>query len=134
MTETPAGIRASDAERERVAKIVQNASAEGRLTIAETEERLGAVYAAKYTGELNSLTADLPPRAVARATPFPPHRALRVHAALVVALSVLLVVRWILSDAPFFWPIAPMFWLAVSLFVHARIRGLGRRRREAVPY
>jgi len=40
-------MRASDADRERVAKVLHEAMGEGRLTLAEVEERLQAVYAAK---------------------------------------------------------------------------------------
>jgi hypothetical protein len=133
MTENSSGIRASDAERERIAKIVQNAGAEGRLTLTETEERLTEVYATKYVGELSALTADLPRRTERRPVSGI-HPALRVHVLVAAVLSVLLVLRWSVSDAAFFWPVAPMFWLAVSVAVHARIRGFGRLGNRAVPY
>jgi hypothetical protein len=53
-------LRASDAERERVARILHDAMAEGRLTVGELDERLQQTYAAKTLGELVPLTADLP--------------------------------------------------------------------------
>jgi DUF1707 SHOCT-like domain/Cell wall-active antibiotics response LiaF, C-terminal len=53
-------MRASNADRERVAKILHDAMAEGRLTVGELEERLDQVYAAKTVGELQPLTRDLP--------------------------------------------------------------------------
>jgi hypothetical protein len=53
-------LRASDAEREQVAKVMRAAMAEGRLTLAEGEDRLAAVYAAVYRDELTPLVADLP--------------------------------------------------------------------------
>jgi hypothetical protein len=53
-------LRASDADRERVAKVLHDAMGEGRLTIDELDERLQSVYAAKTLGELVPLTADLP--------------------------------------------------------------------------
>jgi hypothetical protein len=134
MTGESQNIRASDAERERIAQIVQLAGAEGRLTLTETEERLGEVYAAKYVDELSALTTDLPSSRTPSPRTFRPHPALRVHAALVLAVSLLLVVRWSVSDAAFFWPVAPIFWLTMSLFVHARIRGAGRQRGPVVPY
>lgn len=56
----PRELRASNADRERVAKILHTAMAEGRLTVSELEERLDSVYAAKTFGELVPLTADLP--------------------------------------------------------------------------
>lgn len=54
-------VRASDAEREQVAEALRQAMSEGRLTLAEGEERLAAVYATTYRDELPSITADLPP-------------------------------------------------------------------------
>jgi hypothetical protein len=53
-------MRASNADRERVAKVLHDAMAEGRLTVGELEERLDKVYAAKTFGELVPLTRDLP--------------------------------------------------------------------------
>jgi len=52
-------MRASDADRERIAQVLHKATAEGRLDIHELDERLGAVYAAKTYGELVPITADL---------------------------------------------------------------------------
>ena len=54
-------MRASDADRERVAERLRDAVAEGRLTLDECDERLRGVWAAKTFGELNQLLADLPP-------------------------------------------------------------------------
>ncbi|HEY1571460.1 MAG TPA: DUF1707 domain-containing protein [Pseudonocardiaceae bacterium] len=53
-------LRASDADRERVAKILHDAMGEGRLDINELDERLQSVYQAKTLGDLVPLTADLP--------------------------------------------------------------------------
>lgn len=53
-------MRASDADRERVAQILHNALAEGRITVQELEERLDTVYAAKTLAELEPPVADLP--------------------------------------------------------------------------
>jgi hypothetical protein len=52
--------RVSDLEREDVAELLREAAGEGRLSYAELEDRLGAVYAAKTYGELVQLTIDLP--------------------------------------------------------------------------
>jgi hypothetical protein len=56
----PSELRASNSDRERVAKILHDAMAEGRLTVSELEERLDQVYAAKTFGELAPITRDLP--------------------------------------------------------------------------
>ncbi|WP_027945676.1 DUF1707 SHOCT-like domain-containing protein [Amycolatopsis taiwanensis] len=53
-------MRASNADRERVAQILHNALSEGRITVQELEERLDAVYAAKTLAELDPPVADLP--------------------------------------------------------------------------
>lgn len=53
-------IRASDADRERVATLLREHHAEGRLTVEEFRERLDAAFAAKTTGDLDALLADLP--------------------------------------------------------------------------
>jgi hypothetical protein len=53
-------LRASDADRERVADILREAAGDGRLTMEELDERLDAVYAAKTYAELEPITRDLP--------------------------------------------------------------------------
>jgi Domain of unknown function (DUF1707)/Cell wall-active antibiotics response 4TMS YvqF len=55
----PSQMRASDADREKVARVLQQAHGEGRLDLHELDERLGAVYAAKTYGELARQVADL---------------------------------------------------------------------------
>jgi hypothetical protein len=56
----PRGIRVSDADRERAAGRLQQAVAEGRITLSELEERLTVVYAARYEADLRAPLADLP--------------------------------------------------------------------------
>jgi hypothetical protein len=53
-------IRASDAERAAAVELLQAAVAEGRITMAEFDERTQAAFAARTRGELDVLTADLP--------------------------------------------------------------------------
>ena len=53
-------LRASDAERQAVVRRLELALADGRLTIAEFDERSQAAYAARTRGELDDLTEDLP--------------------------------------------------------------------------
>jgi len=53
-------LRASDADRERVASALREHCALGRLTMAELDERLGQAYAAKTMGDLAAVTHDLP--------------------------------------------------------------------------
>ncbi|MBB5940232.1 DUF1707 SHOCT-like domain-containing protein [Streptomyces zagrosensis] len=57
----PSGaIRASDADRDRVADVLREALAEGRLTAEEHAERISGVYEAKTRGELEPFVRDLP--------------------------------------------------------------------------
>lgn len=53
-------LRASDADRQRVADRLRQAMDEGRLTLLEYDERLRAAYAALTYGELAKVTSDLP--------------------------------------------------------------------------
>ncbi|MFF0113884.1 DUF1707 SHOCT-like domain-containing protein [Streptomyces prasinus] len=53
-------LRASDADRERVAAVLRDAVAEGRLDMEEFEERLDATYKARTYRELEPITRDLP--------------------------------------------------------------------------
>ncbi len=52
-------LRASDADRERVADLLRRAAGEGQLTFPELDERLDQAYAARTRSELVPLTADL---------------------------------------------------------------------------
>ena len=56
----PRNLRASDADRERVANVLREAAGDGRLTMDELDERLDAVFAAKTYAELEPITHDLP--------------------------------------------------------------------------
>lgn len=56
----PGALRASDADRDRIAQILADAVAEGRLSSEEHSERLDSLYALKTVGELDVLVRDLP--------------------------------------------------------------------------
>lgn len=62
---TRADLRASDTERDAVAAELADHLKDGRLTVAEFEERMGQAIGARTWGELDGLLADLPRRAVA---------------------------------------------------------------------
>jgi hypothetical protein len=53
-------LRASDADRERVAEQLRQAAGDGRLSLDELHDRLDALYAAKTYAELEPVVADLP--------------------------------------------------------------------------
>lgn len=54
--------RAADADREVVADRLRIAAGDGRIDLAELDERLGQAFAAKTYGQLEALVADLPVR------------------------------------------------------------------------
>lgn len=91
--EDPA-VRVGDDERRAVDAVLQRAHGEGRLTLAEYEERAADAWAARTRGDLAALTADLPastapavraPVAVEPAGPGRPRRGAGLLGAVVVA-------------------------------------------------
>jgi Domain of unknown function (DUF1707) len=57
---SPAGLRASHVDRDRVVELLRMAAGDGRLTADELDERLVAALTARTHGELAAVTADLP--------------------------------------------------------------------------
>jgi class 3 adenylate cyclase len=76
--ETEVGARASDAERDQTVSVLREHAAAGRLTLEEFSERTERVYAARTTGELELLGADLPATPEERARPRPKRLTLAV--------------------------------------------------------
>lgn len=70
--EDPSRLRISHADRERVAQILHNAMAEGRIDVHELEERLDTVYSAKTFADLVPVTRDLPVPSPGPTTPAVP--------------------------------------------------------------
>jgi hypothetical protein len=68
-------VRISDAERQVVIERLQRASAEGRISLQEFDERVTAVYAAKARMQLEPLIADLPRADTAPVPTAPPSTA-----------------------------------------------------------
>jgi hypothetical protein len=64
-------LRISDAERHRVAEILREAAGDGRIDLAELDQRLEATYAARTYGDLVPITHDLPPHRDQVAPPAP---------------------------------------------------------------
>jgi hypothetical protein len=129
----PHRVRASDAEREQVATILRAAMAEGRLNLADGEERMAAAYAATLRDELVPLTADLPGggREALAATPearAQVRRTLRRHGSFVAIAALVLVGLWALSPGHFFWPAIPLAFLTIGLVRHARWHRYGYPR------
>ncbi|WP_165367740.1 DUF1707 SHOCT-like domain-containing protein, partial [Phytoactinopolyspora endophytica] len=57
---TPGPLRVGDAERDTAASALSEHYASGRLTKVEYDERLEAIWAARYDSDLRSLFSDLP--------------------------------------------------------------------------
>ncbi len=118
------GVRASDAERDQVAQILQTAAADGRLSPEEAGERLAAAAAARFRDELVDLIADLPQGERPLLEAPVGHAGFRLGLVLRVArfavVTALLVTLWGFSGARFFWPVWPLAFMALGLLAHAR--------------
>lgn len=71
-------VRASDADRERVAEALRAALGEGRLEIDEFSDRLTQLYETRTYGELRGLLSDLPAEAVEQAVEPAPAEEIRI--------------------------------------------------------
>jgi hypothetical protein len=132
------GLRASDADRDRVAAVLRQHCSAGRLTFEELSERLGQVYGARTLDQLFALTNDLPdpephphlaehlPQ-LRTAVPTP-GRALATHVAVYAVVNAVLVAVWAATGGGYFWPIWPMVAWAVLVAAHVvtAVRAAGR--------
>ena len=116
-------LRASDADRDHTATRLRDAVGEGRLTLAEADERIAAAYTAVHHHDLAALTADLP-----APTPPPPAPPARRRPPLLPVVLLVLAVAWIASPLPFPWPL-----LLIALLVHRAHRRRGRRHDPVTP-
>ncbi|HUK22466.1 MAG TPA: DUF1707 domain-containing protein [Gemmatimonadales bacterium] len=132
-------IRASDTERDEVARILQEAAGAGRLSTEEAGERVAQAQTARFREELAALISDLPegsgfrqlpalyPPAQRRASAWFAWRLLRAGALalLFVGALGLIGLRWLLF--PFFFPVWPLAFLFFGTMVLRR-RWMWRRR------
>jgi hypothetical protein len=88
-------VRASDAERDQTVALLQRSFVEGRLGLAELEERAGAAYAARTRTELCDLTSDLPAERLQRRPRGVPDR--RLPCILLCVHPAVGLVYWLLS-------------------------------------
>jgi hypothetical protein len=110
-------LRASDADRERVAEQLREHAGAGRLSMDELSERLDTVFAARTLGELEPPLADLPAAERRRRNP-------SYALAPVFALVAVLVTLWAVTGAGAFWPI----WVLLGVWWFGPLR---HRRRWA---
>jgi Domain of unknown function (DUF1707) len=115
-----ASLRASDADRDRVAERLRNAAAEGRLLAHELEHRVATALRARTYGELDAIVADLPGERRSRR----PARSLRSMGpvptcALLLALPVVFavvvaVVAVVFAMLTTWIVVAAVLWLAIG--------------------
>jgi len=119
----PASLRASDADRDRVAERLRKAAGEGRLLTEELEQRLETAFSARTYGQLDALLADLPGARLTRGgrRPHPLGSALAFAVVLAALTAVLIVVLLVATGVFAAW----MLWIVFGWFFFAR----GRRHR-----
>jgi len=104
-------VRASDADREKIVERLRSAMNEGRLNLAEFDDRVQQVYAARTYGELSPILSDLPAvrerPGAAPAGRVPPW--VLIMWTPWVFVNILCVVIWLATGAGYFWP----FWVEV---------------------
>src|SRR3954471_23339418 len=114
-------LRASDADRERVAARLREHYGDGRLNDDDLSERVEAAYRASTTSELAKLTADLP------APPKPPRprrrsafeTSVRIHLTTYLLVNLLLIAIWAAAGGGYFWPIWPILGWGIGVGCHA---------------
>jgi Flp pilus assembly protein TadB len=122
-----AQLRASDADRERIADRLREAAAEGRLLTHELEQRLAVAFSARTYGELDALVFDLPTGRLERrqrssVTPWV-KPALALAIAIPMAVAMIAVALFVLTGVIATW----MLWVGVMWwFFGHRHRGRGR--------
>jgi hypothetical protein len=146
----PHEMRASDADRDRIAAILRDAHAEGRLTQPEFDDRLTATYEATTYRDLDQVILDLPTdrgqlvrggqQSLAPKPPPGPikrkaRRAARVSlnagwwcwgSAVAINLVIWLILALVQTDVPYPWPV----WVAGPWGVVMLIGELAYRRGE----
>lgn len=129
-------LRASDADRERVADRLRQATAEGRLLAEELEERLGAAFSARTYGQLDAIVSDLPGAPSGRRQRPYPIAQITIASVLLlvfvmpVLVAVLVAALFVLATVLTSWGL--LIAVAVLLFRSRRCRGWERRARP--PY
>jgi hypothetical protein len=120
-------IRASDAERDAVIEMLRRHTADGRLTMAEFEERVAEAFAARTRGDLDPVLRELPPlpapsapdesgrqRAGARGSAWSARRRGRSVAALlprVALIAAVIAFGTLMVTQGAWWIVFPLIWI-----------------------
>lgn len=112
--EISTGTRASDAERDAVVQLLGRHMADGRLDLAEYDQRVAKVYATATRDELKLVLADLPELSKEPAAQSGRGRRIpvwqRIEASAWLGVSVLVLFIWAaisvgVGELTYFWPI-----------------------------
>jgi hypothetical protein len=115
------GLRASDADRERLVDELEQHAIAGRLTTDEFEQRTGQAYEARTVGELDALRRDLPATTGGQAVTRRQRRSDLTKRSLQetggsAGLFVVCTVIWLASGASGqFWPVWVLLIVVLSL-------------------
>lgn len=115
-----AQLRIGDEERGATARQLIYHHAEGRLTLAELDDRMAMTWAARTSTDLAVVMSDLPlprstpQRGLSRADVI----GLRVHAAAYVLVVAGLWLVWAMTGTGHPWPIYPMLGWGLGLLGH----------------
>ncbi|MGO9489580.1 MAG: DUF1707 domain-containing protein [Solirubrobacteraceae bacterium] len=120
-------LRASDADRDRVAERLRKAATEGRLLTEELEQRLESAFRARTYGQLERLIADLPGKPVLPRRRRPARR-LPAVLALAVAVPVLIAVVAVVLQLAIGLMAVWWLWLVAGWVL------FGRHRRCRAPW
>jgi hypothetical protein len=124
-------LKASDADRDRVADRLRQAATEGRLLTDELEQRLESAFSARTYAQLEALIADLPGKPLLRRARRHPVRlvAMGIIALLGVALVAVVLLQILIGVVAVWW-----LWALGAWFFFGRRRrrwgGCGPRRYE----
>lgn len=130
--------RASDADRDAVAKVLGDHLAAGRLTVDEHSERLQLVYSSRTLGELEVVTHDLPvpvegsrrrPKASAKRSEA--RTSFLVHFGVYAIVMAFLFLIWLFtSPGGYFWPIWPILGWGVGVGIHGVVAAVNPEELE----
>src|SRR5947209_4923795 len=129
-------LRASDGDREQVAERLRHASAEGRVSTEELEQRVSAALSARTYAELDGLVADLPGRSLTArerrrselAVVLRPALALAI--AIPVAMALVAAIAFLVTGVFAMW----MVWVALGWWFFGRHRHQRHGPRTRGPY
>jgi class 3 adenylate cyclase len=125
-------VRASDADRDRVAELLRHHYGAGRLTDDELSERVEAAYDVRTVSELQALTADLPSTRAPGRRRSGLETSFRIHFTIFLAVNLGLIAIWAVAGGGYFWPIWPILGWGIGVAAHGSplLAGRSRKSRE----